>query len=260
MPDLKALQAAFQDHLLKGDDAVLQYLTDTPRAPAEQRLAIYHNAYRARLVEALAGDYAQLQKLLGAERFSQLCHAYISEHPSHYFSLRWFGRQMPAFLGYAEEPGSHDWPAEMAGLEWAFTESFDAADAELVTEADAAVIPAAAWPGLIVAFHPSVRCLILWWNTPARWRAAKREQKPPQPLRLPEPTACLLWRQALTTQFRTLAADETVALRAAMAGASFAEICGALAETLQDQEQVPMRAAGFLKGWLASDMVAELNV
>jgi len=249
---LEKLQADFMRHLLNGDEAIFSHVGNI------QRMAIYHHAYRARLVEALASDYEQLQKLLGEAAFAELCRAYIDQHPSQHYSLRWFGQHLPTFSGYAEERGDHDWPAEMAQLEWTFTESFDAQDAEPATEADAARVAPASWPVLSLAFHPSVRILTLWWNTLARWRAAKEGEACPEPRRLPEPTDCLLWRHNLTTQYRSLEADEAAALSTALSGGNFSEICGALADVLHDQEQVPLRAAGFLKTWLNDGLITQL--
>ena len=213
-----------------------------------------------RLEEALESDYEILKQLLGEEVFSEACMAYIQQYPSRYYSLRWFGRDFPVFLGYQAESGEHHWPAEIAQLEWSFIGAFDAADAVSLTEADAAAIPPEAWPELRMQFHPSVRTLSIWWNTLARWRAAKNAQPIPEPARLPEPAQCLLWRHELMTQYRSMEADEAIAIQSALAGASFSEICGALAEEMQDQEMVPMQAAGFLKTWLAAGMITVFNV
>jgi hypothetical protein len=51
-----------------------------------------------------------------------------------------------------------------------------------------------------------------------------------------------------------------VALSGAIDGANFTEICSALATELHDQEQVPMKAAGYLKGWLAAGMLIQLKI
>lgn len=260
MPGLKELQEAFKQHLITGDGAIAEYVLGTERVSSGTRLDIYVNAYYSILEEALETDYGILQKLLGESVFIELCTAYSRKYPSRYFSLRWFGCDLPHFLNYRPDTGEHHWPAEMAQLEWTFIDAFDAADAAPASEADAAAIAPDAWPGLTVQFHPSVRLVAIWWNTLARWRAAKHDEPVPEPLRLPEPVQCLLWRDQLTTQYRSLETDETCALQTALNGGNFTEVCGALAEELQDQEQVPMRAAGFLKAWLATGMVVELRV
>jgi hypothetical protein len=260
MSGLKELQNAFKRNVITGDEEFGQYIVSTEAVSSDVRLAIYGNAYFSRLEEALESDYEILKQLLGEEVFSEACMAYIQQYPSRYYSLRWFGRDFPVFLGYQAESGEHHWPAEIAQLEWSFIGAFDAADAVSLTEADAAAIPPEAWPELRMQFHPSVRTLSIWWNTLARWRAAKNAQPIPEPARLPEPAQCLLWRHELMTQYRSMEADEAIAIQSALAGASFSEICGALAEEMQDQEMVPMQAAGFLKTWLAAGMITVFNV
>jgi hypothetical protein len=259
MPSLKELQHSFKRHLMSDDEAIARHVVGTATLSNELRLGIYRHAYRARLEEALASDYEMLRKLVGEEAFSVTCQDYIDTFPSRYFSLRWFGQDFPQWLGYAPEAGSHDWYAEMAQLEWSFVGAFDAADVDSLSEADMAAVPPEAWPALRLGFHPSVRLLPLWWNTLARWRAAKEASTPPEPLRLPQPGDCLLWRQQLTTRYRSLQADEALLLRAALAGADFAALCGALAEEMEEQELVPMQAAGFLKTWLAAGMITDLH-
>jgi hypothetical protein len=100
----------------------------------------------------------------------------------------------------------------------------------------------------------------MWWNTLDLWQAAKDDRQPPQPVRLNQNSYCLLWRNNLVTQFRSLESDEVAALSAALAGAKFPDICGALAEEVEEPEQIPMTAAGFLKGWLAAGLLTGLKV
>jgi hypothetical protein len=260
MPGLKELQNAFKRNVVNGDEEFGKYINSTEAVSSDVRLAIYGNAYFARLEEALESDYEILKKLLGDDVFEEVCMAYTHKYPSHYYSLRWFGQDFPTFLGYQPESGEHHWPAEMAQLEWSFVGAFDAADAVAMTEADAAAVPPEAWAELTIKFHPSVRTMDIWWNTLPRWRAAKNAETVPEPVRLSEPAQCLLWRNELITQYRSMEADEAIALLAALAGANFSELCGALAEEMQDQEMVPMKAAGFLKTWLAAGMITELRV
>lgn len=264
MPSLAELQTAFKQYLMHDDEGIMQHIEHNEAVPGHIRLGIYHNAYRARLIEALASDYEQLQKLLGPAAFEQMGNEYIDAHPSRYASLRWFGQHLPEHLGftelgYAEEEGNHDWPAEMAKLEWSFTETFDAKDAEVLNEAHMATVPPEVWATLSFRFHPSVRTLTLWWNTLACWRAAKEDEPLPEAQRLDQPVSCLLWREDLLTQFRTLEPHEAIALEEALKGQNFSDICGALAEEMEEQEQVPMAAAGFLKGWLNAGLITAID-
>lgn len=55
---------------------------------ADQRLRIYHDAYRLRLLEALSVAYPNLLKRLGEVQFGRLARGYIEDRPSRYPTVR----------------------------------------------------------------------------------------------------------------------------------------------------------------------------
>ena len=57
---LTALQHAFQGYVLQGADGIAERIEPGPLANHRRRLAIYYDAYRLRLVEALDGPVADL--------------------------------------------------------------------------------------------------------------------------------------------------------------------------------------------------------
>lgn len=257
MLGLKELQGAFKRHLLEADPAIAEHIVGSGALGEEARLGIYAYAYRARLEEALATDFGGLQGLLGEDAFHELCQAYIDARPSTHFSLRWFGAGLAELL--AQAPAYADRPhlAEMAAFEWALTEVFDAANADCADASAAQAVPPQAWPTLRVALHPAVKLLRLEWNTPSLWRAARDATEEAPPLRQ-EPGGWLLWRQGLTTRYRSLDEDEAAALELVAGRGDFAELCECL-EAWMPPDQVPMRAASLLKTWLADSMVHRLE-
>ncbi len=258
MSGLSDLQTAFKAHLLEGAGEIVARVQSTPGLAAEVRLDIYRNAYHARLEEALATDYEALRAVLGEEAFSTLSRDYIQAFPSTHFSLRWFGRKLADFLTVHPPYLARPDLAELARFEWTLAEAFDAADAPIAAEADAARIPPQAWPDLRVSLHPSLRRATCRWNTPARWRELKDHAPASAPVMLSEPAQVLVWRDGLTTRYRTLPGDEAAALAAAAQGAVFAELCEALVPW-NVPEDVALRAAGLLKGWLAGALVTGLD-
>jgi len=83
-------------------------------------------------------------------------------------------------------------------------------------------------------------------------------QAPPQPLAADSPVPWLLWRQNLQNYFRSMTADESAALDAALRRCSFAQICEALAEWLPGEE-VPLRAATLLGVWADSGIIVAME-
>jgi hypothetical protein len=148
MNNLQNLQTAFKCYLLEGDAEIAAHIVSTPALNSDTRLAIYGNAYRSRLVEALANDYPALQYLLGEGDFSQLCLDYIKTYPSHYTSLRWFGQDLVQFLENSENYCSQPHLAELAKFEWAFIDAFDAEDCNVLSVDDVAKVASELWSEL----------------------------------------------------------------------------------------------------------------
>ena len=65
--------------------------------PVQTRLAIYGDAYRSRLADALGSNFPALAKLLD-EEFHELALAYVDTHDSPYFSIRYYGDHLEEFL------------------------------------------------------------------------------------------------------------------------------------------------------------------
>ena len=126
MSSLKDLQESFQRGILAGDDTILAEIKDSAKEERKALLGVYRHAYVARLAEVLADDYEQLHAYLGDSGFAKFAKSYIAAHPSDRKSARDFGRHVPEFLkadaGFAKHPEL----AEIARLEKALADAFDA--------------------------------------------------------------------------------------------------------------------------------------
>jgi hypothetical protein len=255
---LRQLQQELQCHLLGEGSAIAEAIVDAPPLAIDERLGIYRDAYRVRLIEALDDTYPVLHALLGDEVFTALGEEFVAAHPSVHRSIRWYGRELAEFLGqrppYAEQPIL----AELALLEWTLSEVFDAADAPPKPRSAFSAIDAAAWSELRFEFHPSLRRLHFLWNSAAVWQAMSRQETPPEPARAEESVPWLLWRQNLQNYFRSMPADEAVALDSALRGHTFGETCEALADCLPADE-IPLRAAGLLGVWADSGIIVDIG-
>ena len=99
MNQLAELQQKFQACVMQPQLAKeTAWVSASGRATPETQVAIYRHAYRVRLKEVLANDYPAVLMAVGDESFEQFAIRYIDKYPSHFFSLRDFGLQMPAFI------------------------------------------------------------------------------------------------------------------------------------------------------------------
>lgn len=244
---LAATQAALQGWLLHGDAAIAACIDGGGVA---DRLRIYADAYRLRLLDVLGQDFPATKALLGDDAFDALAVAYLRAHPSTQPSVRHFGH---AFAGWLA--AHRDAPRllhQLTRFEWAQGECFDAADAPLLGIDHVAALPADAWPTLRLRLHPCVRLLALDCNAPQLAEAQARGAKLPALRRRP-PAHWLLWRSDGDVHWRRLDADEGLALRAVVAGEPFARLCERLEPSQGDGAA---RAASLLKRWLADGLLA----
>ncbi len=255
---LRDLQRDMQRHVLGLDSTVAEVIVDSPPLPALERLAIYKNAYRVRLIDALHETYPVLHGLLGDEMWVALGDAYVTEFPSPFRSIRWYGRELAQFMARTSPFDESPVLSEIATLEWTLSEVFDAEDAPAVDRSALAAVEPQAWAGLQFVFHPSLRQLEFLWNAAAVWKAMSNEETPPQPEKAEAPARWLLWRQNLQNYFRSMSTAEAVALDAALRGRCFGQLCEDLSAYLPEQE-VPAAAAGFLAAWADSGILTGLK-
>ena len=259
MNPLQDLQSDFQSFLRHGDESMLRRASGTAKVSAQTRLAIYYDAYRLRLLEALDSNYPVLHAWIGDEEFEKLGLAYLDAHPSMHFSIRYFGHRLPEYLITSEMYCGKSYLGEMAALEWAISEAFDAPDSPVMRLDDVATIPPDAWPGMCIQLHAAVHRLDLRWNVPPVWKAIKAEQAP-EALKAAEwPQPWLVWRQDLNTFFRSLSVDEAWALDTVRSGKSFAAMCEGLCEWI-DAQNVAGHAAGLLKRWVTDGMTSAIDL
>lgn len=233
-------------------------VVSTARAGAEERVKIYVEGYRLRLLEVLQDNFTGLHALLGDEDFDHLGRAYIDAHPSTHPSVRWFSQHLARFLQSTPPYDAQPYLAEMAAFEWTQGLVFDAIDAPVAgVQALAAVAPDA-WAGLRFQLHPTVHLLTLEWNIPVAWQVLDAGEAP-ELRQADAPATWLLWRADLLTHWRSLGEDEVWALNAVVEGKSFGELCEGLCQW-HDPSGIAMQAAGFLKRWLTDGLLTAVLV
>src|SRR5262249_58449713 len=103
MPYLRDLQEHFWTGITGpgGPEAVpalLAVVDPGPRLTSAERIAIYPDMYRCRLIEALLEDYPRLAAALGDGGFADLVRDYVAAHPSSHPSLRHLGTALAGLL------------------------------------------------------------------------------------------------------------------------------------------------------------------
>lgn len=252
---LQRIQTDFQDYVLgssKEEPAIAKHIADQFGVRADERLAIYYDAYRIRLCEALSEAFIKTHSYVGDRTFGELSLGYIEKYPSRHRNLRWFGEEFPAFVAHTMA----DFPvvAELAAFEWALGLAFDAADAPVLSAEDVRQLGASDWERIGFALQPSQQLLAMHWNAPAIWLALERDETAPEAACAETACSWLIWRKDLQAHFRSLDRYEALALQGLARGLSFSRVC-ADAAGLSDEDITP-RIAGWLHGWLHEAVLA----
>ena len=185
-------------------------------------------------------------------------HAYVAANPSHHPNLRWFSQDVPDFLRSTQPYSDHPVLADLAALEKALNDAFDAEDAPAIALADMAGFAPEVWNDLKFRAHPSAFRLDFSTNASAIWLALKADETPPDAVALEQPCRLLIWRQDVTPMFRELAVEEAMMWDEAANGIPFGVLCSMLA-TYDDPDGAAARGAGYLHGWVTAGLLAGVS-
>lgn len=131
MAGLAELQGWMQASILDARTAdARDHVRGDNRLTAEDRIAIYAQGYRQRLLDCLRGEFPILAALAGPSTFELFARGYIAAHPSRSYTLYEFGAGFADYLDGARPEGAPDAPeaipAALARIERARSEVFRA--------------------------------------------------------------------------------------------------------------------------------------
>jgi hypothetical protein len=216
---LAELQARFLQALAGSDGGhLVGHLRTGGPVDRARGLEVYVAMHATRLRDALREDYPRVEAALGEAPFAGLAQRYLARHPSTHPSLRELGRSLPDFI--AGERRRPPWLADLARLEWARVEAFDAADAAPLTLEELRAIPAEGWPALRLVPVPSYRRLDSAWAIDALWAAPGRRARR-------RPTTLRIWREGFEVCHAAVMPLERVALPLLEQGEPFGRLCEA---------------------------------
>ena len=214
------------------------------------RIRVYSDAYYLRLRDVLREDFPKVTALLGGERFDEVVAGYLHAFPSEQPSVRHLGRALAEFLRSCEHIPKC--LADLAELEWARVEVFDAPDADCATIDELATVPPDAWPSLRFSTIPAIQTLRVQYPAHHLWSDS-------QSLEVPAAEASLrIWRK---NDFQILHAPmderESAALQKMISGESFATICEAFADL--PETDAAQEATALLARWIEDGIIARIG-
>jgi hypothetical protein len=237
------------------DPALLALVSHRGALGPAQRLDIYTDMYRTRLVDVLREDFPRVLAILGDEEFRVLACRYLVRHPSTHPSVRYVGRRFADFL--AGETGGRPFLGDLARLEWARVEVFDAPDADPLGRLDLESLPASDWP--ILRLRPIPACLVVECAWPAHeiWAAAENSVPGCAGAVRPEASMIRVWREGWSVSHAAMGDLERRLFPLLERGEPFARLC-AMGEGGLEPEAAAREVGSLLLRWLEDGLLARL--
>jgi len=250
--NLAELQNDFQRALFDTQCKGADWISESARGlSARQRLDIYYNAYRLRLVDVLLDTFEHTAIYLGDDWFNQLAMDFVQLHPSTCKNIGLYGRGFPGFL--VEQLPEDKEVSELATMDWKLRRAFDGADSAVMTLDDLQHF--ASEESICLQPVPTLTRCKQYFNTLEIWNAINQDQTPPEVGALPEHIELLIWRKGHSPHFRSLSQIESAAITRVCVGDTLDAIGAALEKDFADVD-VATEFGVMLHRWLDDEIIS----
>ena len=216
-----------------------------------ERVGVYQGMYLLRMVEALENDYPALAHLLGPHAFGDLVTRYVAAHPSKSYTLNRLGEALPEFVRTNRGIPKKAFAADLARLERAVTEVFDAERSPAWPAEEIERLPQEAWPGAVFLPIAAFRVLAFSYPVNAYFQSVKDENHD-HPDMGRKSTWVVVWRKNYEVWRLNLGKDAYEFLRALASGRPFGKAVAATARKLQGSAGDQLFR--WLRDWVAEGM------
>jgi len=207
---LARLQRELARAIEEGDDGVARRVRGIGGAA---RIEFYRRGVRAQHRDALAATYPVVRRLVGDEFFAGVARRYARSHPSRSGDVALFGARFGDFLAHDRDALALPYLVDVARLEWACHESFQAAEAPALDAIALAALAPRSQARALLRLHPSVR-LVESQHPIAAIREANQPDRDGTPARQSGPDRVLVHRHRGEVRVRCTTRGEWALLRA----------------------------------------------
>lgn len=238
---------------------VEQVISRSQRLNSIERLHVYGNAYYARLIDCMGGEFPATQAALGEDAFSGFVMGFLQVYPSTSYTLGELGRKFPEYLADSRPPrevAGPDWAdflIELATLELAYSEVFDGPGEEqisLMQADDLLSIPSDRWEDVRLQTAKSLRLLTFQFPVQDYITAVRKQEEATIPQ--PAETRLAINRRDYVVRRRPLAPLPYELLRRVQQGATLGSAIEAtvtMAETDFDMTMFATQLQEWFRSW-----------
>jgi hypothetical protein len=222
-------------------------------------VSIYANMYRLRMRDCLRADFPTVESLAGARRFAALADGYVARHPSRSFTIHALGARFADYLArQAPRLSRRALLADVARVEWAMQEAFEARRSAVLEPRTLAALPPRSWGRLRLPLVPSARLLTLGHAVNELITALREGRKPPRLRR--RRSHVLVWRRDHVVWRADLDPLQHEVLSALAAGRTLERALARAARVFEgDAEDLRARVQASFSAWVGDGIFAALG-
>ncbi len=230
------------------------------RLGSAERLAVYGNAYFARLVECLGEEFPATRYALGEETFESFAFGYVNDSPSSSYSLGFLGERFAQYLidtrpTDVPKPGWPDFLIDLATLERTYAEVFDGPGPEnlaTLQPEDLQSVPPELVNDVRFVPVPSLRLMEASFPVHEYVTAVRRDQSLEIPM--PAETLLVITRREYVVRRGTVSRAEFQLLRAIIDGNTLGAAIEIAAEAMPDEtdEELASNLSKWFQHWASA--------
>lgn len=251
---LRSVRALPRNALVSAEAA--DRLTGNDRLSPVEQLEIYREQFWLRHTSSLVEDFPGVGGILGQAEWERLVESYLQAVAPESWTLRNLGRYFPEHIAARQQLPQRALCSDMARLEWAFIELFDAAECAPLDLQKLATLP----PGTLetgqVLLHPALHLLSVSYpvaDLRAQLLARRSETAEQSPLPIPEPEAqwLVLYRsEERRLHHQPVTPEAFVLLEGLRSGLSLVAACEAALEAWPEHgERLQQNVSSWFQLW-----------
>jgi hypothetical protein len=221
-----------------------------------ERIGVYQGMYLLRMIEALQGDFPAVAHFLGDDEFAELVTRYCKAHPSVSYTLNRLGDRFPEFIASSRGLRRRAFLSDLARLEAAVTEVFDAPETPALSSEAIAAVREDEWPDAVLVPIAALRALSFAHPVNAYLQSVKEDDHdhPPTGRRA---SRVVVWRKNFEVWRLDVQEKPFALLQALVRGEPFGRAVGRAARGLEGVRAEPIYR--WLRDWVAEGMFAGIR-
>lgn len=237
-----------------------QHIAGNSRLSPAEQLEIYREQFWLRHTGSLVEDFPGLGGILGQEEWQKLAEAYLSQVSSGSFTLRDLGARLPEVIAGAGWLSHQALCLDMARLELAYIDAFDAPDTMPLAPERLASIPEESFADARLVIAPCVRLLSLRYPVADLRRRLRAESDEPVAIPEAQPQQLVVYRRELRLWDMPLSPVASAFLAALMARQPLGKAAELAATSAEAEAELAEHIGAWLQEWSAKALICDVEL